>query len=603
MQPMMNNIKQLDQKLINKIAAGEVVERPANIVKELIENAIDAHADSISIYIEGAGMRSIHIIDNGTGIAKEELMLATTQHATSKISTEEDLENIHTLGFRGEALSSISAVSKLEIISKTADEEHAYKITVHGGEYFPIEPASFAQGTSLKVTDLFYNTPARRKFVKSEQTEYSYIQDIITAFILANPTIQFRIYNNGKEVGNYVAEKTSEQRVKKLLNISQSDLIPLSSDGILKISGYIGKAEVARNTRDKEYLFVNNRYIQNSLIAKAISEGYPNLLMTKRYPVFVVFITLPSSLVDVNVHPRKTEVRFANSNEVFSSVKHAVQAAFQPVSLMSHTFADTIEAPLIPQESLSIDDTFPEMRSNTSSQNTHPSSTTSSSNNDPFNRTNDTKKALEFTAQILEPLSPVKQATHPKAVQYLNRYIITELDNVITIIDQHAAAEMVLFEEYLTKLKEECIDTQSFLVPVGISLAPKDIQLLEQSFSLLSMYGIDLSLSGNDEISVQALPFSMQITQVEAFISELLDILRETGESSEEHVSTTFRKKIAASLACHSAIRFGDSLTQSEVDTIVRDLQQCREYTTCPHGRPIIYTLSLGDLDKIFKRK
>lgn len=610
----MGKINILNQNLINKIAAGEVVERPASIVKELIENSIDAKSAQITISIENSGVGKINIVDNGEGIDKSEISKAFLPHATSKINTEDDLSNILTLGFRGEALASIASVSKVRLISKTKSSEVGNEIIIEGGKIISEKETSFQNGTSITISDLFYNTPARRKFLKSANTEYSYIQDIVTKFILSNPNIHFIFINNKKLIGNYIKQSSAISRVEHILHQSSDDLIELNYKHKIDISGYIGKAHIGIPSRSRQYIFVNNRPVENSLIAKAVGEAYPNLLMNKKYPIFVLSIKIPPDLVDVNVHPRKTEVKFQNTQEIFIEVKNAVYSAFKNTQLITPN-----------KDNLEFED---------------PNIYKSGSLNKPLR--NDVQEALNFTRQILQkqenpdnnileeyPIdntdkgiskadqleslfekgSDVDTSTlhntnsnFGKIEQFLNKYIVFEMYGELHIMDQHAAAERILYEKYLKQLKNESLNIQTLLIPLGIKISLKDMPIIEENIDLLEKMGIEITLSANDEITLNGLPFELETREMEKLIADLISILKDVGTIDKKHINTELQDRLAASLACHSAIKFGDKLSDEEIIALINDLYECQTPFTCPHGRPTIHTFKSLDLEKLFKR-
>ncbi|MCX6740002.1 MAG: DNA mismatch repair endonuclease MutL [Candidatus Parcubacteria bacterium] len=593
----MTKIQRLDQDLINKIAAGEVVERPASVVKELVENSIDANADQISIDLEKGGIDLIVIADNGSGMSKEDAELAIERHATSKIGKLEDLFNIQTMGFRGEALASISSVSQFSLETKIQEGIEGTSLKIENGQ-LEIKPCGCPQGTKITIRNLFYNVPARKKFLKSPLTEYNHILEIITAFSLIHPQISFKLVHNKTLILNLPKTAVWLDRLKQVLGQDVAkDLIEIKQPGTIEISGFVGKPQTARQNRKSQFVFVNNRYVSDYLVAKAVKEAYGSLIPRELNPVFVLSLKVPPKLVDVNVHPRKAEVKFSNANEVYIAVMQAVQkflaknmtvAQYQvdsPANGKRYTLKSQGETP----------EYRPAVSYQSHFQNIQPRAGTSS-------------QALEFSKQILKDdfvEQPDKQNIGDWKLlgQIHQAYLLVEAPSAILIIDQHAAAERLLYERFKAEYAKAGIKSQKLLLPLNLELSHREVEILNQSIEFLKNLGFDIEIFGGNTFMINAVPQELDKLDVKQTILGLINDLEEEDFMSAKSVAD--KKDLVIKYAsCRAAVKFQDKLELEEQIRLLKDVRATMDViNTCPHGRPFIMELTMDQLAKNFKRK
>jgi DNA mismatch repair protein MutL len=590
---MDNRITVLDEKVISQIAAGEVIERPASVVKELVENAIDAKSSQITITIEDGGKKTIKVIDDGIGMTKDNAELAFHRHSTSKISTLRDLESISSLGFRGEALASIAAVSKVNLITRSRDEDPGVEILIEGGKLRHVKNAARNPGTTLIVSDLFYNTPARRKYMKTDRAELSKITDYITRSALIHPEIHFRLVHNDSEIIN---APRSESLLDNLVHIYgreiAKEMLEIQFfDSELTIEGYISKPAVFRKSSSHISFFVNDRYITSNLLSSALKEGYGNLIMKNRFPLAVVSITIHPRKVDVNVHPSKLEIRFQDETKVFNSLVAAVGSSLSEKSLIPDMGDVSLQSPEL--EAFNIT----EMGSIEGLQDI--SSLVESKNQ---------LDILTFIPPkddktIQQTLKDHKTANIPKLTlvgQILNTYIVAQSGENILIIDQHAAHERVLYEKLMTIQNEDQKRQQELLIPISLELTPKQQRFVTERMELLGSLGFAMEHFGQNTYQIRAVPSVFGESVNKSSIYDIIDELVSMGKTNKER---ELREKAMAIVACHSAIRGGDELSQSQMKTLIKSLYITKNSTSCPHGRPSILIMSKSDLETKFKRK
>lgn len=591
----MNKIKILPDNLVNQIAAGEVVERPSSVVKELMENSIDAGATVITVEIEDGGKKLIKVTDNGHGIPKEDLQLVFERHATSKIATEEDLTKISTMGFRGEAIASIGSVAKVMVASRidtkseqtfaraNQSSESGHIILCEGGNLTDIEPFGMPQGTQVTVKNLFYNTPARLKFMKTDQTEFNHITNYVTEVALINPALHVKLIQNGKLVAEYTPSANTLERMRQVFgNTIAKELLPvqyLGSD--IKLEGFIGKPGIARGNRASQYLFVNGRPVKNSTISAAVQKGFHSLLPHGKFPLFVINLQMPFEKVDVNVHPRKLEVRFLYQNELFQIVTAAVKKALETNTL----------SPEVSGEDRSY--------WNTEKLFSNPGRPGQASVN----------AALQFTEDVLsarahQPISE-REMTKPEIslspiCQIANSYILARGEEGLVIIDQHAAHERVLYNYFLKRAENKIeVGTQRLLVPVELELPRAEIQLLEQNLDTLSSIGFEIESFGGNTFHIHAIPTALIKSDIQKVILEVIDDLK-NGDPKKlkepQHAAICY-------MACRGAVKFGDPLTYEEMVVLISQMDAQDQKYTCPHGRPTMINLTFAELEKRFGRK
>ncbi len=559
----------LSQDIANRIAAGEVVENYASVLKELLENAIDAGASNIIVSINGLDIR---VDDDGMGISKEDLPLSVMRFATSKIKSDKDLSRIKTLGFRGEALPSIGAVSKMTIISKVKDSKFAYKININGGNVSDIEKTSYTNGTSILVSDLFFNTPARLKFLKSDQSEIKNMYDIFEKEALSYNNIHFKLFKDSKCIYDLLL-KSQKERFLDIIPVKDISLLTdfeYSEDG-LRFFGYLGDVSITRSSRDSQFVYVNGRFIQNSVLYKALSDLFVPFITKGRYPIFCLFLEIDQNDIDVNVHPRKLEVKFKDTSKIFSLIKSNTlktvsfsKFSYDNYSVYSGEYKPSIKTLEYPQKD------------------NHITNSSSVKNNN------------LWTGNISIP----SVTDNIKVYQLFDKFLVTENKDKIQIIDQHAASEKILYERLYKQFSDGTIEKQSFLIPYSIDLAKKDFVKIEENIDILEKIGIDISILSDNSIGINTIPF---LGGENVNVSEIIeDIISDSLESKNEYLEKV--RLTIASVACHSAVRFGDPLNSLEMEQIILDLQKCKDPLSCPHGRPTSFEIPLSDLNKKFKR-
>jgi DNA mismatch repair protein MutL len=596
-------IRVLPPQVANKIAAGEVVERPASVVKELVENAIDAGATDICIEIRQGGRRFVRVSDNGCGILPEEAALAFARHATSKISSEDDLSHIQTLGFRGEALASISAVSQVTLMTRTAIEQAGTLLRVEGGELRQNEKYGGIPGTTITVENLFYNTPARLKFLRSEATESSHIIKLASAYALAYPELRFRLTDNGrlalqtlgtgklrdvlvKVFGLAVAQQMLELASKEQQGQTdgvQSESSAAQPSSEARVYGYIGSPSLHRATRDYEILFVNRRWIQDRSLGFAVEEAYRTLLPVGRYPVAVLSITMDPADVDVNVHPTKREVRFRQPRSIFAAVQRGVR----------HTIIGQAPvAPITTQPQAIVPGEWERWRTAPQRQHFSPTALDHGQMALEIQRTGDMPPVPDQSAPMRERLPMLRVIG-----QVRQMYIIAEGPDGLYLIDQHAAHERILFEQLQTEKAAMSVSAQNLLQPLPIELLPQQRRPLEAMAENLAAFGFDIAPFGGDTYLVRAIPASLSPEEIPGVIAELLDV---ATEGRDPALTTDQALDV---IACHSAVRAGQTLTLDEARELVHQLEKTTSPYTCPHGRPTMIHLSTAQLEKSFDRR
>lgn len=633
----------LDKSTIDKIAAGEVVERPASIVKELLENAIDASSNQITVEIKDGGISYIRITDNGTGIEKDEIKTAFLRHTTSKIKDAADLDNILSLGFRGEALSSISAVTRTEIISKTKSSFTANLYKIEGGEELCFEEVAAPDGTTIIIKDLFYNTPARRKFLKSSNTEAAYISDIVEKLALSNPDISFRYINNNVNKLHTLGNGNVKDIIYQIYGKeASSSLLELRyKDDIFKINGYIAKPEYSKSKRTNEIYFINSRYIKNSIIAKAIEDAYGNRMMQGKYPFVVLNININPSLLDVNVHPSKMEIRFEDVNTIYAVIKSAVENTLVSADLVKRAYVsekDRIEEikqnlkiKLEEENRVRYPENFERNRiKELEKENTIKPIGIERKNLDILNVEKNNEKPVEIkekkeeyifedkTKEYIKTELDSKVAQKIEDVEYeqlkfldeknikkhrivgqiFGTYWIVELDKEMFIIDQHAAHEKVLYERFL-KAYENDISTKQYISPsIILSLSDIELEALEINRDFFYKMGFEIENFGGREIKVSALPNNLPSVDKKDLLMELIEEISESGiiRQAEPILSKL------ASISCKAAIKGNQNISFEEAQILIDEMLNLDNPYNCPHGRPTIIKMSKYEIEKKFKR-
>ncbi len=575
----MSIIKILPDHLINQIAAGEVVERPASVVKELVENAIDAKAKRIEIHIEAAGKRKIRVIDDGVGMSKEDAILAVKRHATSKIADEKDLSNILSLGFRGEALASIAAISKLKLETKPEGPQEGTLVICRGESEEKIQSCGCPKGTSVTVEDIFFNTPARQKYLKSEQSEWNQIMATVTELALSKESTDFILTHNGKTIYNLPNSSEWLDRIRALHGKEIAEnLIPIFYGGQeISLEGFIGKPHIARNTKLHQYFFVNSRSIKSSALAYAVKEAYHSLLPHGMHPVFFVRIKIDPAQIDVNVHPRKIEIRFQNQSATFSILHKAVKTSLESRILSPKmNFGQSIEG-------------IAKMKNYLREERTSRSLKTDSGTPEILT------KASTFTDSLTEEnlrLMPVAQIAAS--------YIIAKDDEGMVIIDQHAAHERCMYEKLMKNFDAHNPVKQQLLVPLNIDLSHREKEVLSEQKELLEKMGFEIESLCTNSFVITAIPSLLSESNIIKVLRGLIgDILTNRPIKSTQEP----REKVLTYMACRSAIKFGKTLTHEEQIALLKNLDSLDQKFTCPHGRPTMIRLPYSELEKKFGRR
>ena len=574
----MGRIKLLSDDLKNKIAAGEVVERPASVVKELIENSLDAGATEIDVIVRGGGNVSMQVIDNGAGLEKDDLLIAFSRHSTSKIETVEDLSTIDTLGFRGEALSSIASVAKVKALSSVNGEDSGYEISVLDGEISQPEPAALSKGTAISVSDLFFSIPARRKFLKSAQVELRHIIRTVRRFGLCRPDVKFTLTADDKEVMT-LAPVTLIDRIAAVHDPSyRENLLEVNHQaGPFAITGYVGNLNLVRKRWGEQSLFLNGRYIVNKLLNSAIYSAYQSLVSRGEFPFFVITLEVPLDTVDVNVHPMKIEVRFRDEWRVYHALKTAVTEALGDILSTVPDFLKSSES-------------FPDSSSQTGFS--FPKSTPSS-----ILSRQSVERAKSYVQTMGETRTEEEGVNLESIWQVHAKYIVSEIKSGLVIIDQHVAHERVLFEQAMGAMEGHPLPSQSLLFPEVVELPIEDFSTLLELLPYLEKIGFRMKEFGKNTVMIEGVPSELGWGNEREVLTEIIDTFR-----NQQKAQPSFMEAVAASFACKAAVKAGDALTHEEMQSLVDRLFATQHPYYCPHGRPIMVNLSLDELDRRFER-
>lgn len=628
-----NKIAVLEKSTIDKIAAGEVVERPSSVVKELVENAIDAGASAITVEIKDGGKSYIRITDNGCGIPEDELSVAFMRHSTSKLRDASELADIHTLGFRGETLSSISAVSRVEMITKPADTLMGVRYVIEGSKEVSLDKIGAPDGTTIMVYQLFFNTPARKKFLKTDTTEASYISELMERLALSHPDISFCFISNKKEKihtsGNGNLMDTIYQIYGRQI---ASNLLAVEKEtDLLKVSGFIGNSNVARGNRSLENFYINGRYIKSPLLSKSVEEGYVGYLMQHQYPFCVLMITTKEASVDVNVHPTKQEVRFDDEMAIADIFKSLIfERLYQREDIAEVTLDENVQAASL-RKTTENDATDPGSESITCEPESKKEETIIEVAPEPFEKSRLEKMRQKITAQIHADtpyerkyqeyyqekekeqdqsreekvtyeqtsfLSEQARAKHRIIGQVFDTYWLIEHDNKLYIIDQHAAHEKVLFERMMKQLQDKEMTTQYVSPPIIVSLTRAEQDILKRYEEVFSELGYVISSFGGNEFAIEGVPGNLFSFDVKEFFMELL---ASCGELKGNDGHDMIVEKVA-SMSCKAAVKGNNRLSYPEIEELLDELLSLENPYHCPHGRPTIIAMTKYELEKKFKR-
>lgn len=643
----MSKIKVLPDTLANKIAAGEVVERPSSVVKELLENALDAGARKIDIEVEAGGKRLIRVVDDGEGMTRDDAIIAFERHATSKLRTAEELEFISTLGFRGEALPSIASVSRLFLRTKTAIDPEGTEVEFNGGKLVAARDIAWPAGTEIEVKDLFFNIPARRKFLKSDATETFHITNLVQHYALANPQLAFLLVNNGRDAIRVAPASSIKERAYQVLGggLLEKLVAVEAESGGLRVTGFVSNPQERRSSRDAQYLFVNRRFVRDQLIGRALNEAYRSMMPSGTYPAAVLFIEVPPAEVDVNVHPAKTEVRFLREPVILAFIRDAVTQALkatQPITrvpgipganekktqpgLAQSSQPDFLRRPPLGHRPASRAPAPPASESRNAPAaeqvDDEPVIAADSANN----LLGEAGRAFDMAAQldardytgsdnlsdsnlpgkIISPPREPEQEALPglghgikPLGQIRDSYIAATDEEGLLLVDQHAAHERVLFEQFRDGSLARAADVQSLLIPETLDLSPAEVESFKVVQAELDSIGIEtMQLSGRT-IAIKTAPSGLAAADVLALVREVLAVVeRERRSFSLDHI----RNEIAASLACKAAIKVNMPLTTEKMQWLIDELMKTHNPMTCPHGRPAIIRMGLREIERGFKR-
>ncbi len=561
----MNRVRLLPEHVANQIAAGEVVERPASVVKELVENSLDAEAQRITVAIKGGGRSVIRVTDDGFGMSRDDALLALERHATSKIASAEDLAKISSLGFRGEAVPSIASVSRFTLVTRERGTLSGTRIEIAGGRITGVTEEGTAEGTVVEVRNLFFNLPARRKFLRSESTETAHIEHIVTLCALAHPRVAFRFVVDERERFHLAPARSLADRIRELYGLELlGQLVPVAAE---MIDGFIGKPGISRSDRSQQLVFVNGRPVESKGINYALREGYHTALMRGQFPVTFLFLTVDPALVDVNIHPAKREVRFRDEFAVRQAVVDAVRSALAPKGVLQ-PLRTAVPAPSAPEPEPAAAPT-----------------TGSFALQSEFAPAAEIQTELEGRWKILGVIGQL--------------YVLAESPEGLVLLDQHAAHERVLFEKMLHDLAGDAAPSQKLLLPVTLELDARDAEFLRSNLKTLLKLGIGVSEFGDKTFLVDAVPPYFRLENLAQTFRRIVDELRQTGE--EVHARRLAEDKIATTV-CRHAVKARDPLRGEELTALLAHLHRCELPYTCPHGRPTMIQISYGELEKKFRR-
>jgi DNA mismatch repair protein MutL len=619
-------IQLLSQRLSNQIAAGEVVERPASVVKELLENSLDAGADRIDIELEQGGVKLVRIRDNGSGVDKDDLPLALSRHATSKISTLDDLERIVSLGFRGEALASISSVSRLNMTSRRHDADKAWQVETEGRDMAStVSPAAHPPGTSVEVRDLFFNTPARRKFLRTEQTEFQRIEDMVKRVALSRFDVQFTVQHNQRVVHRFDRAQTLQERQRRVAQIcgpafiDNALFIELESNG-MRLWGWVALPTFSRSQPDLQYFFVNGRVIRDKLVSHALKQAYRDVLFHGRHPAFVLYLELDPAVVDVNVHPTKHEVRFRDGRLVHDFLFSALHRALADVRPSSATAGGISGASPQQPSSDGQSDSLAFPGAHSMAGNTGPGEQTRMSlyspgaSSTPASYTNISPSLSQVRNQlagydafrggmaVATPLPETPDDMPPLGyalAQLHGIYILAQNAHGLVVVDMHAAHERITYEHMKTAAAEDGIKVQPLLVPLAVAVSQGEADYAEDFAPQLQALGLGVERLGPEALSVRQVPAILKNANVEQLLRDVLSDLVEHGTSDRIEAA---RDELLATMACHGSVRANRALTLPEMNALLRDMENTERSGQCNHGRPTWVQLSIGELDKLFLR-
>jgi DNA mismatch repair protein MutL len=602
-------IQLLPDQLISQIAAGEVVERPASALKELLENSLDAGSSDIQVSLLQGGVKQLKVADNGSGIAQDDLAMALTRHATSKIATLEDLEAVASLGFRGEALASIASVSRTQISSRDQNTKHAWRIASEGSQIAPLEPIGLDAGTIVEVNDLYFNTPARRKFLKTEATEFGHCEEAFSRVALSRPDVTFTLQHNGRALSRYSASEPTKRFGEVLGAEFAAESIEISEEAAgLKLWGMAAKPTFNRNSRDTQYVYVNGRFVRDKLIAHAIRQAYQDVLHHDRHPAFVLFLELDPNLVDVNVHPAKTEVRFRDGQAIHRFIFHALNKNLATPTGVSNaaTANQAAHNPFAnpyPQN-------YPSYQAQINLSAQQPSNfyETLFSQNTAQNNSNNIGLQPNIHAGAGDAVLGENVAKNEfplgfAVAQIHGVYVLAQNAQGLVVVDMHAAHERIMYEQLKNALDDNAVSMQPLLIPVSFNADRLEVATVNEELvsgaDNLRQLGFDIAVLSPSTLAVRAVPTMLQNADAVQLARDVLKDLREYGAS---RALTERRNELLGTMACHAAVRANRNLTIPEMNALLRDMEATERSGMCNHGRPTWFQVSMSDLDKMFMR-
>ena len=610
-------IRVLPELLINQIAAGEVVERPAAALKELLENSLDAGATRIDIELTQGGVKRLRVTDDGVGMSAADLPLALARHATSKIRSLADLERVASLGFRGEALASLAAISRLMVSSRTSDAKRAHRVEAVGGELAPVEPTALEGGTVVTAEELFFNTPARRKFLKTEATEFGHCEDAAQRIAMAAPHVAMSLTHNGRRVWTYPMSD-SATRIAAILGdgFGEASLVIDEPHSVFSLSGSVALPRYSRAGRDQQYLFVNGRFVRDKLLTHAVRSAYADILHGHRHPAYVLFLAIDPSMVDVNVHPAKSEVRFRDSRGVHQFVFHALQKALaKPSSGDAAPGADPMAWVSGADRRAALPETSAHWPNRLAQQGSFGSMTAREPH--AFYEALRGESAQHKIAEVTVPrgsqaengwnTAPNKEFDTSSDIpplgfalaQLHGIYVLAQNANGLVLVDMHAAHERIVYEKLKAALDLNQLASQPLIAPIPVALGEREISLIAENEAFFVRLGFDLATISIREVVIRAVPAMLPSLDAPAMLRELIDDLAEHGAS---RALTEQRDEILGSMACHGAVRANRMLNIPEMNALLRQMEATERSGQCNHGRPTWYQFAIGDLDKLFMR-
>lgn len=604
----MGKIQLLSEYEIHKIAAGEVVERPASAAKELLENALDAGATSITLRIKEGGKKLIQITDNGCGMDRDDAYACLKNHATSKISSVDDIEKIGTFGFRGEALAAITGVSRVVLKTRSAESELGIQLTIHGGNVLDESLVACPVGTEIMVADLFFNVPARQKFLKKDETEWRALNHLFITCALQHHLCSFSLFNDDRAVLQFPSVQTALERAAQVLGSDVAkNLIPCTNSYEqlgLSIEGIIARSTHHRYDKSHIFFFVNRRPVKNHKLIQAFIKGYNNILPTGQNPVGVVFVTINSQEVDVNIHPRKEEVQFIHPVTVERCIQEMVQNALNndlaitPSSIYPSLTTAPATTPFIPAKPwAAVANNHPPYRPPEAAMGCADCHAEQPHTEQPVAQQEDYQT---FFSSDNSPFSAIAEPTYTLLGQTLSTYLIIEYENSLILIDQHAAHERVLYEKFAERFIENA--STQLIFPHIVKLNTEDARILTENLTIFTGYGIEIEPFGPQSFAVRAVPVYLKSASFDEIIRSYIDMVDGDKNLSQEEFNHILHEKLRALMACKAAVKAGDKLTTIEMHELVEKLMACEQKTTCPHGRPTMYRLSQHEIEKIFQR-